>query len=96
MLENIEIYRKYSEKRCWPCYIGGMEAVLTSLLSVLIALVLGGFAWLRSDIVRLTGRVERLTERVDDLSNRVAKIEVIADGLASQVAKTEGILESRQ
>ena len=59
-----------------------MEVALTSLLSVLIALVLGGFTWLRSDIVRLTGRVERLTERVDDLANRVAKI--------------EGALEARQ
>ncbi|MCY3635901.1 MAG: hypothetical protein OXH23_09880 [bacterium] len=52
-----------------------MDVVLTSLTSVLIALVLGGFAWLRADIVRLTGRVERLTKRVDDLANRVAKME---------------------
>lgn len=66
-----------------------MEVALTSLTSVLIALVLGGFAWLRSDIVRLSGRV-------DDLSNRVAKIEVIVDGLASRTAKIEGILEGRQ
>ena len=66
-----------------------MEVVLTSLTSVLIALVLGGFAWLRADIVRLT-------DRLDDLSNRVAKIEVIVDGLAKRVVKIEGILESRQ
>ncbi len=66
-----------------------MEVVLTSLTSVLIALVLGGFAWLRSDIVRLTGRV-------DNLSDRVAKLEVIVDGLADRVAKIEGLLESRQ
>ncbi|MYH72890.1 MAG: hypothetical protein F4153_10020 [Acidimicrobiia bacterium] len=59
-----------------------MDVALTSLSSVLIALVLGGFAWLRSDIVRLTGRVEKLTDRVDDLSDRTAKI--------------EGILESRR
>ncbi|MDE0116674.1 MAG: hypothetical protein OXT07_08655 [bacterium] len=49
-----------------------MEAALTSLLSVLIALVLGGFAWLRSDIVRLSARV-------GDLTNRVAKIEGILE-----------------
>lgn len=50
-----------------------MEIALTSLSSVSIALFLGGFAWLRSDIVRLTSRV-------DDLSNRVAKIEGILEG----------------
>lgn len=50
-----------------------MEVALTSLLSVLIALALGGFAWLRSDIVRLANRV-------DELSNRVAKIEGILEG----------------
>lgn len=49
-----------------------MEVALTSLLSVLIALALGGFAWLRSDIVRLTSRV-------DDLTSRTAKIEGILE-----------------
>lgn len=73
-----------------------MEVALTSLISVLIALVLGGFAWLRSDIVRLTGRVERLAERVDDLAGRVARLEGIVDGLANRVARIEGALETRQ
>ncbi|MCY3967384.1 MAG: hypothetical protein OXE04_01140 [bacterium] len=49
-----------------------METALTALSSVTIALFLGGFAWLRSDIVRLSNRV-------DDLSNRVAKIEGILE-----------------
>lgn len=49
-----------------------METVITSLISVLIALMLGGFAWLRADIVRLTNRV-------DDLGGRVAKIEGILE-----------------
>ena len=57
-----------------------MEIALTSLISVLIALVLGGFGWLRADVKDASGRVDRLSGRVDNLSDRVAKIEGILEG----------------
>ena len=52
----------------------------------LAALMVGLFAWLRADIVRLGGRIDRLDERLRAVEHGQAKLEGPLEGLREAIS----------
>ena len=61
----------------------------------LAALMIALFSWLRADITRLAGRMDRLEAAVSDLRERISRLEGVMDGLRAAICAGAARKDSR-
>lgn len=61
----------------------------------LAALMVALFTWLRADITRLAGRIDRLEVAVSDLRERMSRLEGVMDGLRAAIGAGAAREDSR-